>query len=232
MVLTGAEVKPSSSAASSHLPPAHWTSEVTRFLVQANSNDTHALRTRDLCLLWLFVVSLLWPKMREQCGDGLCSSLVRQGHKAGPKARDDPAEHLFFFTSQTTLRTAKPWPEQSLLKPNPLQWCVLDTNGGRQRRHLCLTKYIFRQQLHKKIFTKQEWAGKKKQLRTILDALHSRFHWMPSPVCGPWGLWLAKWSAHINQLSSAMWFLCWDCPGNKSEDGELLSPNEPDFSAY
>lgn len=132
--------------------PAHWTSEVTlvmstRFLVEVNSNDTHASRAQDLCLLWLFVVSLLWPKMREECGEGLCSSLAGQSHKAGPKARDDLAGRVFFFTSWTMLRTVKPWPEpeQSLLKQNLLQWCVLDTNGGRQRRHLCLMKYISRQ---------------------------------------------------------------------------------------
>lgn len=45
-------------------------------------------------------------KMREECGDGLCSSLAGQSHSAGPKARDDPAGHLFFFTCQT-LRTVK-----------------------------------------------------------------------------------------------------------------------------
>lgn len=101
------------------------------------------------------MVPLLWPKMREECGDGLRSSLAGQSHSAGPKARDDPARHLFFFTCQT-LRTAKARPEQSLLKQSPLQWCVLDTNGGRQRRHLCLMKYISQQQLHKKIFTKQK----------------------------------------------------------------------------
>lgn len=195
MLFRGAEINPSSSAASFHLPPTReiqlnlWSHFGHVYKIPSCSQQQWhtCIESTRLCLLWLFVVPLQWPKMREECGDGLCSSLAGQSHSAGPKSRDDPAGYLFSFTCQT-LRTVKAWPEQSLLKQSPLQRCVLNTNGGRQRRYLCLMGCIFKQQLHKKIFTKQKDEQVKKQFRTILAALHSRFHWMPSPVCGPWGL--------------------------------------------
>lgn len=119
--------------------PEHWTSEVTlvmstRFLVEVKSNHIHALRAQDLCLLWLSVVSLLWPKMREECGDGPCCSSAEQSHKAGLKARADPGGLLVLFPlvlfhlpnntqdSEATTRTASAEAESSLVMCSGNKW--------------------------------------------------------------------------------------------------------------
>lgn len=214
MVFLGADFKPSSSAASITYhkwdrDPAHWTTEVNFGHVYILKSMTHAHwehRIYPPCNFCL--CSYHGRRWGKNTVDHAALQLDKATEFDRSRSLGWPSRTLTLLHLLTNTEDSETVTRAAGSSPALCSRQVIATNGERQRRYsnqACawcstspdstvpfISSFVTRFLQNKRVS-----RNKKHQFRTILAALCGRLHWMSSPVCGPWGLCLAKGSAHI-----------------------------------